>query len=304
MLPKDVAPHIDWEALTQLPDSFVDHDLSWRHSDLLFRAPLAGQNVFIYLLVEHQSSADRLMPFRMLRYVTRVWDKYLIEHPSAKALPVVFPLVVYHGARGWTAPTTVRELIDAPLEVIDALGDHVPGFRFALDDLTRTDLHALRERALSPAVLVTFVLLQTALGNPRIAQEFTRLATQVPGLGDLSVEDMLAFLTYIRAVGDSAPDALQHAAEQLGPAIQEAYMTTQEQLINRGRAQGRTEGRAEGRTEGRAEGRAESLVELLTVKFGTVNPEQHARIREASSSTLTTWMSRIFDADTIENVLN
>jgi hypothetical protein len=35
--------------------------LKWRYSDLLFTAPLDGRDAFVYLLVEHQSSADPLL---------------------------------------------------------------------------------------------------------------------------------------------------------------------------------------------------------------------------------------------------
>jgi len=34
---------------------------------------------------------------RVLRYVTRIWDQYEREHPKARRLPAVIPLVVYQG---------------------------------------------------------------------------------------------------------------------------------------------------------------------------------------------------------------
>ncbi|WP_425432570.1 Rpn family recombination-promoting nuclease/putative transposase [Jiangella alba] len=41
---------------------------------LLFTAPVEGREAFLYVLIEHQSSTDPLMPFRMLRYVVRIWE--------------------------------------------------------------------------------------------------------------------------------------------------------------------------------------------------------------------------------------
>jgi predicted transposase/invertase (TIGR01784 family) len=58
-----------------VPGSFVDEALRWRHSDVLFTAPLDGHHAFVYALIEHQSSDDPLMAFRMMRYVTRIWDQ-------------------------------------------------------------------------------------------------------------------------------------------------------------------------------------------------------------------------------------
>jgi predicted transposase/invertase (TIGR01784 family) len=104
VLPVGLAARLDLGRLARVPASFVDEALKWRYSDLLFTAPLDGRDAFVYLLVEHQSSADALMAFRMLRYVTRIWDHYLRDHPRAGRLPVVIPLVVHHGRTRWTSP--------------------------------------------------------------------------------------------------------------------------------------------------------------------------------------------------------
>lgn len=74
VLPPDLAARLDLTRLIPMPASFVDEALKWRHSDLLFTTPLDGHDAFVYLLAEHQSSDDPLMAFRMLRYITRIWD--------------------------------------------------------------------------------------------------------------------------------------------------------------------------------------------------------------------------------------
>jgi predicted transposase/invertase (TIGR01784 family) len=76
VLPPDVTARLDLRRLARVQGSFVDADLTWRHTDLLFSAQLDGHDAFVYLLVEHQSSDDPLMALRLLRYVTRIWDAY------------------------------------------------------------------------------------------------------------------------------------------------------------------------------------------------------------------------------------
>jgi Putative transposase, YhgA-like len=76
VLPPELAARLDLARLAPVPGSFVDEALRWRHSDLLFTAPLDGHDAFVYVLIEHQSSDDPLMAFRVLRYVTRIWDQY------------------------------------------------------------------------------------------------------------------------------------------------------------------------------------------------------------------------------------
>ena len=49
---------------------------------------------------------------RVLRYVTRIWDQYEREHPKARRLPAVIPLVVYQGPGRWTSPVQLLDVID------------------------------------------------------------------------------------------------------------------------------------------------------------------------------------------------
>jgi hypothetical protein len=47
---------------------------------------------------------------------------------------------------------------------------YLPRFEFMVDDLARVDGRQLRDRNLTPSVLITLLLLKTAPGNPRIPQ--------------------------------------------------------------------------------------------------------------------------------------
>ena len=71
-LPPEVAACIDFGTLELLSGSFVDDDLRATQSDLVFSAMIAGREARLFVLVEHQSSPDALMPFRLLRYAVRV----------------------------------------------------------------------------------------------------------------------------------------------------------------------------------------------------------------------------------------
>ena len=67
VLPQGITARLDLGRLAPVPGSFVDEDLRWRHTDVLFTVPLNGRKAFVYVLIEHQSSDDPLMAYRMLR---------------------------------------------------------------------------------------------------------------------------------------------------------------------------------------------------------------------------------------------
>jgi predicted transposase/invertase (TIGR01784 family) len=155
VLPLALAARLDLGRLARVPASFVDEALKWRHSDLLFTTPLDGRDAFVYVLVEHQSRDDPLMAFRMLRYVTRIWDHYLRDHPGARQLPAVIPLVVHHGRSQWATPVQLLELIDLDSAARQTMQAYLPRFEFLLDDLAGVDGRQLRDRGLTPAALIT-----------------------------------------------------------------------------------------------------------------------------------------------------
>jgi predicted transposase/invertase (TIGR01784 family) len=87
VLPAPLVARLDLAGLRLVNGSFVDEELNNRHADVLMRTRLDGREAFVYVLIEHQSNPDPMMPLRMLRYVMRIWDRYLQEHPKKKRLP-------------------------------------------------------------------------------------------------------------------------------------------------------------------------------------------------------------------------
>ncbi|WP_343073813.1 Rpn family recombination-promoting nuclease/putative transposase [Phytoactinopolyspora mesophila] len=290
VLPAGLAERLDLEQLARVSGSFVDPALRWRHSDLLFSAPLDGHDALIYVLVEHQSCNDPLMPFRMLRYMVRIWDRYLTEHPDATLLPLVIPLVVHHNRRPWSGPTDVVDLLDINRDTAEAAQEYLPRLRFLLDDLARVDEHALRARPLTPTARITLLLLKIAPGNSRLADDLRNWADDLRAILARSdgIDEMIALLTYIETVGEAPSDELHDLFTQLGPEAEEAYMTTAEML----------------RAEGRAQGRTETLIQLLTLKFGPPTPAVLDTVHAATADQLETWTARILSADTLEQVLH
>jgi hypothetical protein len=86
------------------------------------------------------------------------------EHPENEHLPVILPLVMYHGEDGaWTAARRVEDLFALPGEAQEererwrAL---VPRFEYLLDDLTAERAEALLARPGPPLVRLAWLLLR------------------------------------------------------------------------------------------------------------------------------------------------
>jgi Putative transposase, YhgA-like len=159
------------------------------------------------------------MPFRILRYLVRIWDCYLGEHREATRLPAVIPLVVHHNRRPWSGPTDIRELVDLDSDTANAVREHLPQLRFLLDDLARLDEPALRARPLTPPARMTLLLLKSATGNPNLGADLRRWADDLRAMLDQpgGIEDFIALVTYIQTVGETPADELHDLSRSSAP---------------------------------------------------------------------------------------
>ena len=207
LFPAALVALIDFGTLERCPGSFVDEALTERHTDLLFSAKIAGRDAFIYVLFEHQSSFDPLMPFRLLAYMVRIWEAHLKAHPDAKQIPVIVPVVLHHSEAGWKADPSFEGLLDADAELLQHVAELVPRFRFLLDDLSAVSDFELKARSLGAFVR----LVLWAYKNGRSMEN---LRKTYPGWMDVMIEVSRApngpraldvLLRYLFAVHERTP---------------------------------------------------------------------------------------------------
>ena len=101
---------LDFTTLERLDKSFITDAFKEKESDLIYKIQFQNKDLYIYLLLEFQSTVDKFMPLRMLRYICEFYE-YLIQ-TKIKLLPPVFPILLYNGDAPWTAQLNIKELIE------------------------------------------------------------------------------------------------------------------------------------------------------------------------------------------------
>ena len=99
-LPENIKKAIDFSSIELQKESFIDDYLKLQIADLLYSARFDGQPGFLYVLLEHASTPDRFLPFRMHKYVTAIMDHHLKKKEN-KTLPLVYPMILYTGKRAY-----------------------------------------------------------------------------------------------------------------------------------------------------------------------------------------------------------
>ena len=114
-LPGEVVDQLADDPPELVDGTYVDDDLRDSQSDRLFKVRLtSGKPALLYVLLEHKSSPDARTPLQMLGYMARIWERHAQGRAEVlRALPPIIPLVIYHGDRRWTVPTSVLDCIDA-----------------------------------------------------------------------------------------------------------------------------------------------------------------------------------------------
>jgi hypothetical protein len=300
LFPPELVARMDLDRLEVMPGSFVDEELRQQHTDVLLSTPIDGDDTFLYLVMEHQSTPDLMMAWRMLCYLVGVIRRYLDERPDATQLPVVLPVVVHQGKQPWSGPVDVREMISIKPETAELVEEHLLRLRFRLEDIGRFDpatlQTVLRTRPFTPLAKTMLLLMRTARRNPRMDEEledWLDVLDEVRRAPD-GQEMFLVVFAYLIRVSDTPIDKLRRVIARLGPEVEEDFMTTAEML--------RAEGRVEGEAKGRAEGRAETLTQLLTQKFGPLLDSAVAKLRTASIEQLEGWTGRVLSATTLDEV--
>jgi Putative transposase, YhgA-like len=307
VLPLALANRLDFSTLTLSPGTYIDPQLVGSQSDLLFRAKISGQSAFVFLLFEHQSTVDKLMAFRMLRYVVRILERYIEDVGAEQVLPLpaVIPVVLLHSATGWTASTRLGELFAPELAELPEVAPHLPQLSFLVDDLSQLTDQELEARNLGD--FATLAL--WSLRDSRSPHRFLRsLSYWAAALQRLAVSEEAALKQIFRYLSLVVPDLMTHIIPTLlhdaAPAAEQVIMTLAEQWKAEGEARGRAEGEARGRAEGEARGLREVLVRLLVLKFGSISAEDQARIDAAAKDELLLWSERVLTADSPAAVFN
>ena len=101
-LPPQTKEKLDLTTLKACAETAIDKDWKRYHNDIVFSCPTKKKKGnYVYLFLEHQSTPDRFMPARMLRYKMTLLGKYLDAKSKREKLPNVIGLVLYHGEKAY-----------------------------------------------------------------------------------------------------------------------------------------------------------------------------------------------------------
>lgn len=111
-LPFEWVRDLDFTTLEKLNHSYVTDDLRERADDVVWRVRFRDEWLYLYLLLEFQSSVDHYMVVRLLTYIGLLYQDLIKSRqlPEPRRLPPVLPVVLYNGETSWSAALSLEDL--------------------------------------------------------------------------------------------------------------------------------------------------------------------------------------------------
>ena len=274
---KGLADLLDLDTLQMMPTEFVDPRLGTQRSDMVwrvnYRKEISEGELYIVVLTEFQSTVDRDMPLRMVKYTAQIYTKLLEEKRSpGQKLPPVLPVVVYSGEAPWSAPEEMEEMI-APV------GEELMPFllrqRYFLLDLRRVGV----DDALLDNVLYVQAMIEQGRWED-LRPALSKLQDAIDPEAEEALLDLVMDLAQQAAEGSGAVDdkVLAQLETHRTKGELEAMGSLLAQRMDEAIDESRVRGLAEGKEQGLAEGKEQQRAMLLRLAARKFDADTAARL--------------------------
>ncbi|ABX32014.1 hypothetical protein Pmob_1309 [Petrotoga mobilis SJ95] len=281
-LPREITKQIKETDLKREQTELIGKDFSIKRSDILYKIEKRnGQDVYIYLLLEHQSRVDQLMAFRMLAYKVRIWEQYVKSHKKESEqkgfkLPVIIGMVFYDGKAKWTSPMDVKDKITE----IKNMEEYLIKANYELINLSN-----IKEETIINMKKALGVILLTDKPNVRIknAEELLKIINK-DIISKLPQEEKEKFdkhrNAFIELFGKRTDyEEIEERFEELKEMEVPKMFNTLEEIAKRDREKAKLEGEREGKLE--------FAIRILSKRFGNqLTEEIKDKIRKADEKTI------------------
>ncbi len=208
-------------------------------------------------------------------------------------------MVLHHSEAGWHGSVAFEALLDLDPEALAAMAEHIPRFRFVLDDISAESDEALQARAMTALGRLVLWCFRHARQPEELLRRLSRWREVVREVREAPRgRDALALVwRYILAINDlrRPEDLVRQLLRAAGPDAKEEMVSVADWLEERGRLRGLDQGRLEGQRS--------LLLKQLSRRFGPLPEAASARIQGAEAPQIETWAERVLTAATLAEVL-
>jgi len=259
-LPNNILNLTDLDSLTLCKDSFIGKNLKEYYSDLLYKVNFKTQPGYIYCLFEHKSYPDSFIHLQLLEYMIKIW-RLELKQKKPKKLPVIIPLVLYHGAKQWKLKENLSSIINVPSEILEK---HIPNFKYILYDLSKYSDDEIKGSKINQITLLSFKYVFGDNFIDKLPEIFTLFETLFDKKTGLQFFKTLVIYILSNVENITTEQLVSKVQDTLPKGKGDIIMTLAEQLRNEGDQRGHQRGLKQGLEQGLVQG----LKFAIDMKYG------------------------------------
>ena len=267
-LPEKLLEQIDLNKLEILKDTFIDKELSEHFSDILYKTSISGKHSYIYLLFEHKSYIDHFACFQILRNMIKIWEQCIKSKKNIQKLPVIIPLLIYHGENEWKFTGSITPLF----EQIENTKEYIPDFKCEIYDISHIPDEQIRGNIL---LRVHFLILKY-INSPQLFDKLHDIFNMIAILSEKKkkTEYLETFLRYLVSTVDKnkiedIKTELKKSinkGDELMPTIAEMWI---KEGMEKGLEKGMEKGMEKGIEKGIEKGKLDSARKMIKLNMST-----------------------------------
>ena len=252
-----------------------------RYRDVVRKASIHGEYVIIG--VEHQSSFDEKMIFRILNYDATI---YINQVESKQEVYPVGSFVFYTGDKEWKSPETLKETLK---NIPPDMEPYINDWRLPVVELKTMDARKLTNQRLKEVVEISQSMFA---GNYDDLRNDRKIET----------ENFMMAATFTRTK-IKREDLPEGDEINMCEAMDRLFQRFENQGMEKGETIGFEKGERSGIEKGKREEKQNTLKDLLKVKLGTLSRPLEKQLTNTSLEKLNELTLNIFNVTNEEDVL-
>ena len=260
LINKALNTQLEVQEIEKYNSSFINKVFQNREADIVYK--IKDRSIFI--LIEHQTKVDYLMPYRILEYEVAIMQSAIdldkIKNKESK-IPLVIPIVLYTGNKKWNAKKYLEEN-----------QEKIEGIENGLGNYNLIDINEMTEKELleDNSFISKMILIEKSKNTENIVEILEKIVKITKEEDKETLRRIISIILEEKIGMTKAKELIEKMEGDEGNMLAVVDMIRRENQMyieigkKEGRKEGRKEGKIEGKKEGKIEGKLEEKIKIVT----------------------------------------
>ena len=256
LINKALNTQLEVQDIEKYNSSFINKVFQNREADIVYK--IKDRSIFI--LIEHQTKVDYLMPYRILEYEVAIMQSAIdldkIKNKESK-IPLVIPIVLYTGNKKWNA----KKYLEENQEKIEGIENGLGNYNLIdINELTEKDL--LEDKSF----ISKMMLIEKSKNTENIVEILEKIVKITKEEDKETLRRIISIILEEKIGITKAKELIEKMEGDEGNMLAVVDMIRRENqmYIEIGKKEGKIEGKKEGKKEGVKQGELKEKIKIVT----------------------------------------